>query len=141
MSDLPSFLPPSAVTGRVLDTSALVRLALGRSLYMQAFARHSTAIGLIWAIPTTAVAEAWAQLPAKGRLALSVLLQLGQTTIEQLEVSQAGAVGEILEGAGPHIDVCAAHVIEVAARRGWPVLTNRGVVLRSVVAVEIEPLP
>lgn len=133
---------PAGVSGRVLDTSALIDLALGRTVYAQAFARHATNIGLTWAIPATALAEAWARLPDKGRLGLSVLVQLGQTVIEPLDVNRAGPVGEVLEEAGPSFDVCAAHVVEVATRRGWPVLTNRGVMLRAIVpGLEIEPLP
>uniref|UniRef100_UPI003F496580 hypothetical protein n=1 Tax=Actinomadura sp. CA-154981 TaxID=3240037 RepID=UPI003F496580 len=137
----PTFIPPG-VHGRVLDTSALIDLVTGRTLYAQAFARHSTATGLIWAVPTTAITEAWARLPDKGRLGLSVLVQLGHTVIETLDIHQAGPVGETLESAGAEFDVCAAHVAEVATRRRWPVLTDRGVRLRAVVpGLEIEPLP
>ncbi|MEU9019221.1 hypothetical protein [Actinomadura sp. NPDC048394] len=133
---------PSGVHGRVLDTSALVDLASGRTLYAQAFARHSTVTGLVWAIPTTAVTEAWSRLPDKGRLGLAVLVQLGHSVIEPLGLDQSGPVGEVLEGAEAGADVCAAHVAEVATRRGWPVLTDRGVRLRSIIpGLEIEPLP
>lgn len=133
---------PAGVHGRVLDTSALIDLATGRTVYAQAFARHSTATGLAWAIPTTAVAEAWSRLPDKGRLALAVLVQLGQVVIEPLDLDHAGPVGEVLETAGPDFDTCSAHVVEIATRRSWPVLTDRGVRLRAIApGLEIEPLP
>lgn len=85
---------PAGLGGRVLDTSALIDLSLGRTVYAQTFARRAAALGLTWAVPTTAVAEAWARLSDKGRLGLSVLVQLGHTVVEPLDVHRAGPVGE-----------------------------------------------
>ncbi len=138
----PSLRVLGGLGGRVLDTSALIELALGRTQYARAFVRWSTAQGVTWAVPSSALAEAWSLLSDKGRSNLAVLVQLGHAVVEPLALPHAGPVGEILEAAGAGGDVCAAHVAEVAARRSWPILTNRGVLLRSMIpGLEIEPLP
>lgn len=68
-----------------------------------------------------------------------MLAQLGHTVIELLDLHQAGPVGEVLETGDAEFDVCAAHVVEVATRRRWPVLTDREVRLRTVTpGLEIE---
>jgi hypothetical protein len=134
---------PAGVGGRVLDTAALVELAYGRTLFAQAFTRLAVDRVIPLAIPSTALALAWAALDGKARLRLAVVTELSVTVFESLGAVAAGRVGEVLaETPAFSLDVCAGHVAEIASRRGWPCVTDRGPVLRAIVpGLEIEPLP
>ena len=59
------------VTGKVLDASAMLDIAGGRSHYGQALVASALKGGdMIFAVPTLAFAEAWAECPPDGRRSL-----------------------------------------------------------------------
>lgn len=129
------------IGGRVLDTSAVVQFASNTSIYMQSAVWVALEESLVLAIPTTALAEAWAQTDPADHDALEVLLGLPVTVVDSLDGARARTVGELLtaaSGAG----VRAGHVVEVARRRGWPVITAATGPLNEVDAgLEVEELP
>lgn len=129
------------IGGRVLDTSAVVQFASNTSIYMQAAVWVALEESLVLAIPTTALAEAWAQADRADHDALEVLLGLPVTVVDPLDASRTRPVGELL-AAAPSAGVRAGHVAEVARRRGWPVITAATEPLRQVdPGLDVEELP
>ncbi|MGH2392857.1 MAG: hypothetical protein ACRDGH_05075 [Candidatus Limnocylindria bacterium] len=103
------------IGGRVLDTSALLTFATETSVYCSALVWTAVRESIVLAIPSTAVAAAWATLDAdKYHPVLEVLLSLHVTVIDPLDGERARAVGLL---GGPQPD---AHAIACAQERGWP---------------------
>jgi hypothetical protein len=105
------------ISGRVLDTSALLAFARGTSLYASAAAWTTVEESLVLIVPSTAVAAAWTEPADEYHPVLDVLLQLPVTVIDALEERRVRAIGQL---GGPQTD---AHAIVCAHERGWPLLT------------------
>lgn len=135
----------SWVGGRVLDLPALVDVATGRTVYGRALLRHAVDRMVVLAVPAPALTVAWANVDNKARLGLAVLTQLSISITPALESADAAELGELIERNPFPADVpdlAAAHVVLVARRRRWPVVTDRGPkLLRYDPGIEIAPLP
>lgn len=125
------------IGGRVLDASAVVAFASGRSVYAAALVWTAAEEGLVLVIPATAVAAAWARIPAKHHPVLEVLLRLPVTVVDDLTAARACAVG----AAGG--DLLDAHALLCAGERGWPLVTGDAKRYERTAAgvVEVEQLP
>lgn len=125
------------IGGRVLDASALLAFASGTSIYAQALVWTAVEADIVLAVPSTALAMAWARIPDKDHDVLDVLMQLYVIVVDDLTVERARAVGML---GGDQVD---AHAMLCASDRAWPLVTTdprRYAALHSA-AVDIEPLP
>jgi hypothetical protein len=123
------------IGGRVLDASMIVSFATGTSVYAAALVWTAVEEGIVLAVPSTAVAEAWADLADKHQPVLDVLLQLPVTVVDDLDGQQARAVGGL---GGQPLD---AHALLCARDRGWPLVTADAPRYLPSDGVEIEQLP
>jgi hypothetical protein len=125
------------IGGRVLDASAVVAFASGNSVYAAALVWTAVEEGIVLAVPSTAIAAAWSQLPDKHRPVLEVLLQLPATVVDDLTAARARAVG-ILGG-----EQLEAHALLCARDRLWPLVTAASVRYAGTdpSGVDIEQLP
>lgn len=125
------------IGGRVLDASAVVAFASGRSVYAAALVWTAAEEGLVLVIPSTAVAVAWSQLAEKHHPVLEVLLRLPVTVVDDLTATRACAVG------GTGADLLDAHALLCAKERGWPLVTGDTTRYRRIASgvVEVEQLP
>jgi hypothetical protein len=130
------------IGGRVFDVTAIVDFATARSVYAEALVMTAIEENIVLVVPGAALARAAALIPAGHQLGLDVLLGLPCTVVETLDVTQARAVGALLQQCGqPGCDVATAHVVLCAKQRGWPVVTNdTGPLLALASSVEIESL-
>lgn len=125
------------IGGRVLDASAVVAFASGRSVYSAALVWTAVEEGLVLSIPSTGVAAAWALLDEKDRPVLEVLLHLPVAVIDDLTAARARTVGwaggELLE----------AHALLCARDRGWPLVTRDAsrYIDTDLAGVDLEQLP
>ncbi len=125
--------------GRVLHTGALCAFARG-SLYMAALLRRAVDGDVILAVPTGALAEAWARA-GEGRYRLELLMSLPVVTAVTMNESAARAVGEIL-AATDQRDIVAGHAAYLSAEQGWPIVTTDVSRLRAVhPAADIDEIP
>lgn len=125
------------IGGRVLDTSALLAFATESSVYCAALVWTAAKESIVLAVPSTAVAAAWATLDVGKYPLLEVLLNLYVTVTDSLDGEQARAVGLL---GGTQAD---AHAIACARQRGWPLVTAEPARYRPYghTGVEIEALP
>lgn len=132
------------IGGRVLDTSALVDFASGKSVYTQALVWVAVEQGIVLAVPAAALMAAWAALPPSDPDPLDVLLGLPVTVVDPLdEVSAREAAKLAAAGVSdPYGCIAAGHVAWSARNRGWPIVTSEPEVLRALGAdLLLEPLP
>jgi hypothetical protein len=130
------------IGGRVLDTSAVVQFASNTSIYMQSAVWVALEESLVLAIPATSLAEAWARAAPTGHDALEVLLGLPITMIDPLDAAQTEPVGKLLAAASAAAHLRAGHVVHVARRRGWQVITAAAAPLRQIdPELDVEELP
>lgn len=125
------------IGGRVLDASAVVAFASGSSVYAAALVWTAVEEGLVLAVPSTAIAEAWSELQEKHRPVLEVLLQLPVTVVDDLTAARARAVGTV---GGEQLH---AHALLCARDRGWPLVTAFAVRYAGIdpSGVDVEQLP
>jgi hypothetical protein len=125
------------IGGRVLDVSAIVAFAAGRSVYAAALVWTAVEEGVVLVLPSTAVAMAWAQVPEKDHPVLEVLLKLPVSVADDLTAARARAIG-VLGGDQLH-----AHALLCAQERGWPLVTADAGRYAGIdlAGVEIEQLP
>jgi hypothetical protein len=125
------------IGGRVLDASALLAFATETSVYCSALVWTAVRESIVLAIPSTAVAAAWADLADKHRPVLEVLLSLHVTVIDALDGDRARAVGLL---GGSQAD---AHAVACAGERGWPLATAQPARYADYgrAGVDVEPLP
>ena len=64
------------IGGVVLDTSALLDIAAGSTVYGQAFVSAAAARGVVLLIPSTCLSQAWAALKADHLPLLELLLEM-----------------------------------------------------------------
>ena len=125
------------IGGRVLDASAVLAFATGTSVYCSALVWTAVQESIVLALPSSAVATAWAGLPQPHHPVLEVLLSLHVTVIDPLDGERARTVGRL---GGPQAD---AHAIACARDRGWPLVTadpDRYARYQDA-GVILEPLP
>ncbi|CAL9677654.1 hypothetical protein SUDANB95_07980 (plasmid) [Actinosynnema sp. ALI-1.44] len=138
----------SGVSGWVLDPRAIFLFATG----------HPHARGVVWdamdtgyslAVPSAALAHAYAVTPAHDHDAIGVLRRLPIVVIDHLDAVRAEDVGRLLAGADqPEVLVqrpdalALAHTALLYRLRDWPVVTDD---LASLLAVdprvEVRRLP
>ncbi len=125
------------IGGRVLDASTIVSFASGSSVYAAALVWTAVEEGIVLAVPSTAVAEAWSGLPDKHQPVLDVLLHLPVTVVDDLDRGRARAVGGL--GGRPPV----AHALLCARDRGWPLVTADAPRYQGtdLAGVEVEQLP
>jgi hypothetical protein len=131
------------IGGRVLDTSALIDAAVGKTIYTRSFVTAAVEIGLVLAVPTTALQDAWALLPRDARPLLEVVLGLPVTVVDPLTAETAQTAGVAGQDArGGQYATTPAHVVHAALSRQWPVLTADPEPLEAInPEVLIERLP
>lgn len=115
------------ITGRVLDTSALLDAATGRTIFFRALVVAAAELGMTLAIPATAWAEAWALAPDDALPSLSLIAEHPHAVLVALDADGAQQVGVRAGNAGAQglpWTVRSAHVVDVALQRGWPVVTS-----------------
>ena len=125
------------IGGRVLDASAVIAFAAGRSVYAAALVWTAVEEGIVLTLPSTAVASAWSALQEKDHPVLEVLLHLPVAVSDDLTATRARAVGAI-GGDQMH-----AHALLCARERGWALVTAEAGSYSGVdlAGVELEPLP
>ncbi|MFZ0158943.1 MAG: hypothetical protein WAL50_07945 [Kineosporiaceae bacterium] len=131
------------IGGRVLDASALTDAATGRTIYARAFIQTAVELGLVLAVPTTALQDAWAALPHDDHGSLELVLGLPVTVVDTLTGDTARAAGTAGAAArGGQYATTPAHVVHSALTRQWPVLTHQPAPLEAInPQVYIERLP
>lgn len=132
------------MSGRVLDSSAILDIATGASVYGRAFLVAAVELGMTLPTPSTALLAAWAAVPPPERALLELFLDAPAVVVEELGAAAAAAAGVRAHEAHETglLDVAAAHAVQVALDRGLPVLTAAPAALRAVdPGVEIEELP
>lgn len=130
------------IGGRILDVSALVGFAASMP-YPQAVVWTAVKEGVVLAVPSGALAEAWAQARRRDRDALQVLLGLPVTVIMELDRKAARDVGLMMSRSQQHGNVAAGHVAWCGARRrGWPIVTGEAKALLAFdSSLEFDRLP
>lgn len=131
------------IGGRVLDTSALIDAATGGTIYTRAFVQTAVEVGLVLAVPATALQDAWAALPQDARPFLELILDMPVTVVEALtaDMAQAGGVAG-QQARGGQYATTPAHVVQTAISRNWAVLTADPAPLEAInPEVYIERLP
>lgn len=115
------------ITGRVLDTSALLDAATGRTIYFRALVVAAAELGMTLAIPVTAWAEAWALAPDDALASLSLVRDHPHAVLVAFDDDRARRAGELARqarGRGLPWSLRSAHVVTVARDRDWPVVTG-----------------
>lgn len=110
------------VDGRVLDTTALLDVAVGATIYTRDLVDTATDAGLTLAVPSAALAAAWAVAAPLGRLFLDELADRSVVVVDPLDSAAARAVGSVI--AGGRAPVERGHVVAAARARDWPVITS-----------------
>jgi hypothetical protein len=132
------------ISGRVLDTPALVDWATQHTLYTQSLVWAASRENIVLVIPAAALAAAWASIPASACEVLNVLLGLPVTIIEPIDQPTARNLGDILNS-DPSTGLDGAHAVHVAAARGgWPIVTSEDKAGRLLIldqCAEVELLP
>ncbi|WP_030176304.1 PIN domain-containing protein [Spirillospora albida] len=114
---------PAGLSGRVLDTPAIVDLATGRSRYMRAVAYIAASRGETLAVPAVVLAEASAAVAdeaARDLLRRAVDSEI--ILVMSLTAADAISAGEL--GGKLRLSLPAAHVALAAAARRWPIITR-----------------
>ena len=131
------------LTGKVLDTSAILDIAARRSLYGQALVDTALRDGSLLSVPAAALMEAWAGVDPTiaGQAPLVLLRALPVVMVEHLDGETAEAVGAMAaHQSAPASGV--AHAVYVARHRGWTIVTRDP---DAVIALDpqaaFEPLP
>jgi hypothetical protein len=132
------------VSGRVLTSSAIVDIATGRTVYGRAFLVAAVELGMTLPTPATSLLTAWAAVPEAARPLLELFLDSPAVVVEDLSSPAAGSAGVRAHQAysAGQFDPAAAHAVEVAMVRGFPILTADPYPLRAIDQdVEVEELP
>ena len=127
----------TAIGGRILDSSAILAFVSGAP-YPSAVVWHAVAQNVVLAIPSAALAEAWAYTRPEDHDVLEVLLGLPVVVV----VDDLGTVIEPRVPA-PRESPSAAHVVRRGRERpGWRSVMNRAAALRALDPdVEVDELP
>jgi hypothetical protein len=134
------------IGGRVLDSSALVDAATGKSIYVRALVQTAVQHGIVLAVPTAALTTAWAAVTDRERPRLEVLLDTPVTVIDVLDRAAARDTGLLLakaaSGPAAQTQVAAGQVALSARRRNWPVVSTDPQPVRAIDPdLDFESLP
>jgi hypothetical protein len=113
-------------------------------VYGRAFLVAAVELGMTLPAPSTALLQAWAAVPPQARALLELFLDAPAVIVENLGASVAGLAGVRAYPAHQtgRLDVAAAHAVDVAIARGFPLLTAEPDPLRAIDPdAEIEELP
>jgi hypothetical protein len=119
----------TAVGGRILDSAAILGFIAGAP-YPSAVVWHALRQNVVLAIPSAALAEAWAYTRPEDHDVLRVLLGLPVVVVvDDLHAGESAPA--------------AAHVVRRGRERpGWAIVTNRAAALRALDPdVEVDELP
>ena len=105
------------LTGYVLDSSAMLGFAAGRVRY-RGLVRAALEDMVTLALPTAALAVAWARASRSEQDALQELIDFPVTTIDVLGLGESVGAGLLLAEAGKPEVVATGHVIWMARQIG-----------------------
>ena len=129
-----------AFGGRILDDTAILDIAAGTTIYARAVTETALQAGLTLAVPSAALAAAWAAAAPAGRLFIDDLLDLPVVVVDPLDAPAARGAGAVITGFRAAVEH--GHVVVSARARGWTVVTADPEPLRALAPdVEVEPLP
>jgi hypothetical protein len=130
----------TASGGRVLDTTALLHIATGTTPYARELVDTAITAGLTLAVPSAALAAAWAAAAPAGRLFIDDLLDRSPVVVDPLDSAGARTAGVVVTGGRAPIEQ--GHVVASARARGWPVITGQpGRLLALAAEVDTRALP
>lgn len=118
------------IGGVVLDTTAVLDVTSGATIYGQAFVAAAAARGVVLLIPSTCLSQAWAALSTVDLPLLELLLELPVVVVDDLDTATARAGGLALRDAAGLADdqrlslTAEGHVVHAARARGWRILTR-----------------
>ncbi|GAA2165232.1 hypothetical protein [Actinomadura napierensis] len=128
------------ITGHVVDTTALLDLATGKTIYVRARLRASIATHATIVIPAAALARAWQTVPDHGRAVLERLPAMQVVHIDDLDHVIAQQTGQLTATASD-LPVDAAQAAWSARWRRWPLLTATPDAYQAVPGVRVEQIP
>jgi len=118
------------IGGVVLDTSAVLDIATGATIYGQAFVSTAMSRGVVLLIPGTCLGRAWTVLPDADLPVLELLVDMPVVVVDDLTAATARGLGHVLRAADTVPDelrpslLAEAHVVHAARTRGWRILTR-----------------
>jgi hypothetical protein len=128
------------ITGHVVDATALLDLATGKTVYVRARLRAAIATHATLVVPAAALARAWQIVPDHGRPVLERLPGMQVVHVDDLDDVIAQQTGQ-LAAAVPDLGVDAAQAAWSARWRRWPLLTATPEAYRSLPGVRVERIP
>jgi predicted nucleic acid-binding protein len=135
------------ISGKILDTSAVLDISTSASIYGQALLRISNQLGVTLAVPMVTYSAAWqASTGDEERMWLDLLADNDaepSIVVLPLDAPHARAAGLLAASAGqPHAQQGTVHAAQVAIERSWPVVTRTpDAVLALSPNVRTETLP
>jgi hypothetical protein len=135
------------IGGVVLDTSAVLDIATGATIYGQAFVSTAMTRGVVLLIPSTCLGRAWTAIPDTGLPLLDLLLEMPVVVVDNLDSATARGLGHVLRSASVPEDLqpsllAEGHVVYAARTRGWRILTRAPEPLWAIdpaLAIETPP--
>jgi hypothetical protein len=129
------------IGGWVLDADALTGFATGSSVYVQALVWTAVEENVVLAVPATVLAQSVARINERDQPALTVLLDLPVTIVDDLERQRATDVGHLLAVVAGD-DLALGHAVRCAQQRGWPLVTGDKTAARRLDdAIDVRELP
>ncbi|MFI9503901.1 hypothetical protein [Nocardia sp. NPDC052566] len=128
------------IDGIVLDTTALIDFASGKSLYIRARVRAAIADFSTVVVPAAALSAAWRDAPDHAHPALERVPTLENVFyVDELDEVIARQAGRLC--AGSELGVDEIHAAWSASWRQWPLLTTTGERYARIPRLHIEQLP
>lgn len=127
------------IIGHVLDASAVLDLATGKTIYVRARVRAAIAEQATLVVPAAALARAWQLAPDHGRPVLERLPHMEVIHIDDLDDVIAQQTG-LLTTHTPDLTIDAAQAAWSARWRHWPLITAHPDHYTGL-GLRIEPLP
>lgn len=132
------------IGGFVLDTTAVLDAATGRTIHTRALVRSALQVGMVLAVPAAALAEAWSRIEPGSRALLPLFVDRVVVVVEPLrgvDAERVGVLAAALPGAGG-AQLGIAHSVHVAGARGWPLVTAVPELVRALdPQVTVQELP
>ncbi len=132
------------IGGFVLDATAVLDAATGRTLYTRALVRSAVQVGMVLTVPAAALAEVWATIDPGSRSFLRLFVDRVVVVVEPLRDADVEAVGLLAGSAGGDagVPLGIAQAVRTARVRGWPVVTAVPAQVRSLdPGVQVNELP
>jgi predicted nucleic acid-binding protein len=116
------------ITGKVLDTSAVLDIATSDSVYGQALLAISNQLGMTLAVPMVTLSAAWQASTEDSQIWLDLLTADDaepSVVIVPVDVTHARSAGLLAAAAGlPAAPQGTVHATHIAGERDWPVVTR-----------------